>query len=101
MGGIPEFFEDRWGVLWCSRALRSDPFRKAREHRKSVHIWMSVKFGITKLWFSPSQTGYPGFDRSRFSKYGPEDAWWHGTAPDEGGRQCGCRVPQRRQPNIN
>ena len=65
MGGIPECFEDRWGVLWCSGALRSTPLRKG-EHRKSVHIWMSVKFGITKLWFSPSQTEYPSVDHGDF-----------------------------------
>ena len=38
-GGIPACFEDRWGVLWCTGALRPTPLRKG-EHRKSVHIWL-------------------------------------------------------------
>ena len=53
-------------MLWSS-ALHSPQKRGAPER---VHIWLSVKFGITKLWFSPSQTGYPGFDRSGFPQGG-------------------------------
>ena len=53
--------------MLCSSALHSPQKRGAPER---VHIWLSVKFGITKLWFSPSQTGYPGFDRSRFLQGG-------------------------------
>ena len=41
------------------------------------------------------------FSPQRIFRGGPEDEHWLATASDEGGRQCGCRVPQRRQPIIN
>ena len=46
------------------------PLPPKEEARENCACELPVKFGITKLRFSPSQTGYPGFDRSGFPQGG-------------------------------